>query len=683
MDLQKNVKALQGVGQKTEQALSRLGIETIKDVLHHYPRFYEKYDLPIPIDSIKFNEINVIQGSISSPPQQIRKGRLNIIKTTLKDSSGEISAIWFNQVYLKNKFKIGRKFILRGKIEFKYGQVQMLTPEIYDLEEYNKKIKSLQPIYSLTKGITQNNLRRIINQALKVTYNQLREHWSRDIRTKYKLAEYNYAITQIHYPTNKESLEQARRRLVFDEFVFFQLSLLSFKEEKAIIHNEFNFSNINEIEDVIKSLPYELTNAQKTVWKEIKNDLNSNIVMNRLVQGDVGSGKTIIASLALFYVVKNNCQGCIMAPTEVLAKQHYYSLQELFKPFGIRISMLVGSLKTKEKSEVYNKIKNKEIDIVVGTHALIQEKVEFYNLALIVTDEQHRFGVKQREALSIKGINPHTLVMSATPIPRTLALIIYGDLDVSIIDELPPNRQVIKTYAVETSYRKRIYRFINEEIIKGRQAYIVCPMVDESEELQIESVIEYAKKLEKEFNSNIKIDYLHGKMKPKEKNNIMEKFSENKIQILVSTTVIEVGINVPNATIMVIENSERFGLAQLHQLRGRVGRGKYQSYCILLTDAKNKKTQNRLNILCESNDGFIIAEQDLKLRGQGDLFGIKQHGSIEFKIGDIFQDVDLLKLANKVAKEIINEDPKLKLEKNKIIKERMEAFQYNLEQVVL
>lgn len=682
MNLHTSVTTIKGVGEKTKTLLKKLQINTLEDLLHFYPREYENYKKPNSIKEIQINKINVIQVTIIVKPEIIRKNRLIIIKTKAKDITGEINLIWYNQAYLKNTLDINTSYIFRGKVEYKYGQLTMTSPKYFKEDDYNKKTKSLQPIYPLTKGITQKMLRNMIKQVLANMYNQSKEHLPINIRNRYHLVEYNYALEQIHYPENEKSLLQAKNRLIFDEFLFYQLAIIMMKKQKDTIKNQYILKEVLETQHLINNLPFDLTSAQKKVWKEILQDVISEKIMNRLIQGDVGSGKTIIAGLALLLTAKNNYQSCLMVPTEVLAQQHYESLMHVIRPYNVRIGLLIGSMSNKQKKQMYEAIESHEIDIVIGTHALIQEKVCFKKLALIITDEQHRFGVKQREALTNKGIQPHTLVMSATPIPRTLALIIYGDLDVSVIDELPPNRQTIKTYVQNTSYRNRIYQFIEKEINNGRQAYIICPMVEESENMELESVIDYSEKLKKQVSKNIKIAYIHGKMKSKEKNTIMEQFLLNKIQILVSTTVIEVGVNVPNSTIMVIENAERFGLAQLHQLRGRVGRGDFQSYCILLSDSKSKKTKERLQVMCDNHDGFVISEYDLKLRGQGDMFGIKQHGELPFKLGDFFKDAYLLELSNRAAKQILQKDPLLK--NNDLLKDRIKTFfEYSNEQIPL
>lgn len=667
------VKVLKGIGDKKSILLEKMGIKTIDNLLNYYPKDYE-LNIPVnKISDVKMDEINVIEGTICMITQNIRKNNIVLTKTKIRDDTGEIFVIFFSQPYLKNKLKIGTKYVFKGIVKYKYNMIQIVSPEIIEIDSYKMMINHLKPIYPLIKDISMNFITSIIEQGLSYTKDQLKEFLPEDIRTFYNLAEYNYAVYQIHKPDNNDSIEIARKRLVFNEFLLFALGLNLLKEHSTNIPNNFIINKMMNEKKLLDSLPYTLTNAQIKVWNEIKNDLQSNRAMNRVVQGDVGSGKTIIAALALTIVSDNGYQACMMAPTEVLAKQHYKSIIKILSPLGINVELLVGSMTKKQKEIVYERLENGDISILIGTHAVIQEKVVFNNLALAITDEQHRFGVKQRENLSNKGQSPHILVMSATPIPRTLALIVYGDMDVSIIDEIPPGRQKIETYTVNTSYRERIYSFVEAQINIGRQVYIICPMVEESETLELESVISYTEKIKEKLNDEIKIEYIHGKMKPKDKNNIMERFGNKEIDILVSTTVIEVGVNVPNATLMIIENAERFGLAGLHQLRGRVGRGKHKSYCVLITDSKNKITKKRMEIMCKYTDGFVISEYDLKLRGPGDIFGFKQHGLPEFHIGDIFRDINILKEANLLAKDILDNN-KLSQDEYKFLDERINKY---------
>ena len=654
MNYEDSISVIKGIGEKTQKLFNKIGIYSVGHLLEYYPRNYDTYRPIEPISSVKQEQIVTIEGFITDSIKINKTKKFTVLSCRIQDSTDSIKLTWFNMPYLRNTLKIGSRFIVRGKVNKKNGMLVIEQPKILSKEEYLKTLNIMNPIYSLTHGLSNNAISKATYSIIK-EMSLDKDYLPSNIRKEYNLMDYKKAIKAIHFPKNNEEMLKAHERLVFDEFFIFTLALAKLKEDRQVRTCDFMIANGNDIkESMLKRLPYTLTNAQLRTIDEVIKDMESNRPMNRLIQGDVGSGKTVVSAIALLIVAINKYQGVIMVPTEVLAKQHFESLQEMFDGLGIRIGLLVGSMTAKEKREVYKDIKEHNIDIVVGTHALIQEKVEYDNLALVVTDEQHRIGVKQRENLIGKGNNPHVLVMSATPIPRTLAIILYGDLDISIIDELPSNRLPIKNCVVDTSYRRTAYNFIAKEVAKGRQAYVICPMVEESENIEAENVVDYTETLKLELPPSINVEYLHGKMKPKEKNEIMARFLKNEIQVLVSTTVIEVGVNVPNATVMMIENAERFGLAQLHQLRGRVGRGGHQSYCIIISGNDSKETKQRLEIMNKSNDGFFIASEDLKLRGPGDLFGIRQSGDISFKIGDIFNDAKVLKKANDAAK-IISE----------------------------
>ena len=529
--------------------------------------------------------------------------------------------------YLKSSLRQGMRYIFRGRVVIKNSQKILEQPQIYTVAQYNEIKGVMQPVYPLTKGLSNKTVTKAVKQAIELFDTNLEmEYIPKEIRIQNKLAEHNFAVVNIHFPKSMEDYIQARKRLAFEEFFIFVLAVRSLKTSNARRPNKHIILNDSRTDELIAKLPYKLTNAQYHTWLEIRENMASDKLMSRLIQGDVGSGKTIIAVLALLNTVYSGSQGALMAPTEVLAKQHFESITAMFEKYGIdmQISLLTGSMTASAKKKEYEKIAAGQTHIIIGTHALIQEKVVYKDLALVITDEQHRFGVNQRKDFSDKGKEPHVLVMSATPIPRTLAIIIYGDLDISIIDELPANRIPIKNCVVDTSYRPNAYEFIKKQVALGRQAYIICPMVEESESVEAENVVDYANQLRQEMPSEIIIEILHGKMKPTQKNDVMQRFSDGEIHILVSTTVVEVGVNVPNATVMMVENADRFGLAQLHQLRGRVGRGAHQSYCIFVAGNKSSKNMKRLEILNKTNDGFKIAEEDLKLRGPGDFFGVRQ-----------------------------------------------------------
>lgn len=670
------LRELKGVGEKTEKLFQKIGITTAEELLRYYPRTYDIYEEPVEIASAEEDKTVSIRATIATGIYINQIRNLQVLTTTVADASGRLPVAWFNAPYLRGTLKKGSVFILRGKIIRKKGRPQMEHPEIFTPAAYEEIIHSMQPVYGLTKGLSNKMITKLVHQILD-TRPLHGEYLPEEIRERYQLADANYAIRTIHFPKNMQELLTARKRLVFDEFLLFVLAIQLLKEKTEEAPNTFSMKPVWTTEEIIEGLPYDLTGAQKNVWHEIERDLSGHKLMSRLVQGDVGSGKTVIAFLAMVLSAENGFQSALMVPTEVLANQHYEGFLRLMEEQNIASChpvLLTGSTTARQKREIYQKIADGEVNVIIGTHALIQEKVEYKNLGLVITDEQHRFGVRQREALTTRGNPPHVLVMSATPIPRTLAIILYGDLDISIIDELPAKRLPIKNCVVGTSYRPKAYSFIEKQVQMGRQAYVICPMVEESEGLEAENVTDYARKLQEVLPGEIKVEILHGKMKPKEKNRIMEAFASGEIQVLVSTTVVEVGVNVPNATVMMVENSERFGLAQLHQLRGRVGRGEHQSYCIFIQGNNEENTSKRLKILNESNDGFYIAGEDLKLRGPGDLFGIRQSGLMEFKIGDIYNDAGILKNASEAAGEILALDFDLILPQHKALKEHLKGY---------
>lgn len=682
----KQLRELKGVGEKTEKLFQKIGITTTDDLLYYYPRNYDAYEEPEEIGSLKENTVAAIRATITTGVYVNKIRNLQVISITVADTTGRLAVAWFNAPYLKNTLKKGSCFILRGKVSRKKGRLEMEHPEIFTPAAYEEVLHSMQPIYGLTAGLTNKLIIKLMHQILE-EQNLQTEFLPDEIKEYYHLADDNYALSAIHFPANMQELLVARKRLVFDEFLLFILAVQILKGKTEEAPNAFPMKPVWTTEQIMENLPYKLTRAQLNAWHEIERDLCSHTLMSRLVQGDVGSGKTILSFLAMVLTVENGYQAALMVPTEVLANQHFEAFTKLMEEQGITSChpvLLTGSTTLKEKRRIYGEIASGEANVIIGTHALIQEKVVYENLGLVITDEQHRFGVKQREALTTRGNAPHVLVMSATPIPRTLAIIVYGDLDISIIDELPAMRLPIKNCVVGTSYRPKAYSFIEKQIRQGRQAYIICPMVEESEGADGENVTDYTQRIREIFPSDITIGMLHGKMKPKEKNQIMEQFASGEIQVLVSTTVVEVGVNVPNATVMMVENAERFGLAQLHQLRGRVGRGEYQSYCIFMQGNEQEETSKRLEILNKSNDGFFIAGEDLKLRGPGDLFGIRQSGQLEFRIGDIYQDADVLKAASDAAGGILELDRELTLPQNEMLRERLNSYmKYDLENLGL
>lgn len=675
------ITELKGIGEKYAQLLGRLSVYTVEDLVGLYPRDYELYQEPAFISTLSPDYENtnvVIDGVVSKKIDVYHTGKLAVISTFINDENGDrIKCIWFNMPFLKSSLKLGMRYIFRGRFVIKNGIKILEQPQMYTQSQYSEIEGTMQPIYPLTKGLSNKTVANAVHQALeKFDAGLEKEYIPGYVRQKNELAEHNYAVVNIHFPKSMEDYIQARKRLAFEEFFLFVLAVRSLRNSNERIPNGYIIQNDSRTDDFIEKLPFSLTNGQKSAWTEVKKNMSGKGLMSRLIQGDVGSGKTIIAVLALMNTAYAGYQAAMMVPTEVLAKQQYDSITKMFNNMGVElnVSLLVGSMTAAAKRKVYEDIENGRTDIVIGTHAVIQEKVIFKNLALVITDEQHRFGVNQRRELSDKGNNPHILVMSATPIPRTLAIIVYGDLDISVIDELPAERLPIKNCVVDESYRPNAYKFIENQVHAGRQAYVICPMVEDSENIEAENVIDYAKKLSGELPDDIKVEYLHGKMKASQKNEIMEKFSKNEINVLVSTTVIEVGVNVPNATVMMVENAERFGLAQLHQLRGRVGRGGFQSYCIFVSGNKSKKTKDRLEILNKTNDGFKIAEEDLKLRGPGDFFGVRQSGDFDFGIADIYTDAKVLKSASEAAGEVLDKDPELELEENRYLAEKVSEY---------
>ncbi len=671
MNITDEISILKGVGKKAKEQLNNLNIFTINDLLTFYPRTYEDRRTITNISGVKEGENYTIKAVIKQNPVNIRKS-ITVTKAIAEDDTGKIEVTWYNRPFIKKTIVPYAEYYFYGKCVRVGNKIVMQSPDIEDVENSTSLSSNrIVPIYSIGKNISQKQFRKFVHLAISCS-DQYPDFFTNKIIKDYELISKKDAIKNIHFPVDDDYFFKSRYRLVFEEIFLTRCNLLNIKEMSA---KKSTINNINtDSSELLKLLPFELTNAQKKVIEDIKRDINSDFTMNRLIQGDVGSGKTAIAQIASFILLQNDYQCVLMAPTEVLARQHYESFSKLYESFGIKVVFLAGSLTAKQKRIAYEGIKNNEYQMIIGTHAIIQDKVKFYKLGLVITDEQHRFGVRQRQVLTEKGENPHILVMTATPIPRTLGLILYGDLDVSVIDELPPNRKSVKTYNVTSKYLPRIYEFMRKEINEGRQVYAVCPLIEESEDekSKLVSVYEFADNIREnlpEFN----VESLQGKMKQVEKDEIMDRFSSGETKILVSTTVIEVGINVPNASLMVIINAERFGLSQLHQLRGRVGRGSDKSYCILVSDSKGELTKNRLNVICESSDGFVISEKDLQLRGHGDFFGTRQHGIPDFKITNIFSDIDIVAEVENLHKQLNDNDYISKGEK-KLIDEQLNKY---------
>lgn len=663
--LSTNIQYLKGVGPKRAARLRRLNIDTIEELLYFIPRSYDDRTEFKTLRDSKIGEKVGLEIQIIGHGNIIRpRKNLSILKVPFKDSTYNGYLVWFNQDYLKDKFTIGEKLRVNGKLNKIGNEIQLMNPIVEKTNQMDK-LGKIFPIYPLTDGLTNNEIIKIVKTSLNEYLNYVKEFLPKDTLNKYNLIDIKEAIINIHFPQSNLMLKEAKKRLAFQELLTLQMGLFLIKNNNNQQYKGIKFEKHEAISEFIQNLSFKLTNAQLKVFSEIEEDMEKETQMNRLVQGDVGSGKTIVAILAMYKAILSGYQAVMMAPTEILATQHYESIKGFFSKYNINTDLLIGSISPKNKEEILVRLKKGEINILVGTHAIIQDSVEFNNLGLAITDEQHRFGVKQRAILSQKGKNPDILVMTATPIPRTLALIIYGDLDISIIDELPPGRKEIETYAVGSDMTVRVNNFVKKQILSGRQAYIVCPLIEENESLDINAAEELYKSFKDDIFKEFRVGLLHGKMRPREKENVMDEFKNHKIDILVSTTVIEVGVNVPNSNIMVIYNAERFGLAQLHQLRGRVGRGEYQSYCILINESNSKVSRERMRILQSSTDGFVISEKDLEMRGPGEFFGTKQHGLPELKIANLFTDIDILKLAQKEAIEILRKDPRL-LENNHV-----------------
>ncbi len=671
-----DIKALKGIGDAKAKQLLRLGVFTVLDLLTYFPVRFEDRTRITKVCEVQHDESVCVNAKVISDVTEhyVRKG-LTYYKVQVRDDSGIAVCIFFNNKYIKTLLHRGYEYTFYGKVNVRRGVREFISPE-FELASLHSCTKRIIPVYPLTSGVTQKFLRKAISDAYELYHPYLRDIIPADILKEYSLCPIDYAIRNIHFPESPDALEIAKKRLIFEEFFILQTTLRKMREsgkkEKGI-----KFTHI-DTSPFTSALPFSLTNAQKRVVNDISRDLESGNMMSRLVQGDVGSGKTIVAALSMYVCAKNGFQAAMMAPTEVLARQHYLDLSPMLESFGIKCALLTGSTKSKERKEIYDGLENGSIVAVFGTHALITDKVNFKKLALAITDEQHRFGVRQRMCLSEKGESVHTLVMTATPIPRTLALIIYGDMDISIIDELPPNRQVIDTFSVGEDMRQRIYAFIRKEVDKENRCYIVCPSVEGNEDMPLKSVTEHYATLSKEIFPDIPMGIVHGKMKAADKESAMADFVSGNTKILVSTTVIEVGVNVPEATLMIVENAERFGLSQLHQLRGRVGRGKEKSYCVLFTSSYSEETKERMKIMVKSNDGFKISEKDLSLRGPGDFFGTRQHGALQFKIADLANDLSVLKDSGVAAEKLLSSDSELEKEENIYIREATERLEKTL-----
>jgi ATP-dependent DNA helicase RecG len=659
--LDADIQYLKGVGPKRALKLHKLNIFTVEELLNYFPVKYEDRRAVKNINEICDQGKYLLKVRIFEKPKHSRiKKNMSMIKAICKDDTGFITLTFFNQDFLIDKLIVGEYYYVFGNVKIAYGKLETTNPEI---EQMNKdwKAGNIMPVYGLTYGLSNNEITKLVKTALETYYEEIQNILPEEIIKKYRLTSKKIAVKALHFPSDNRKYSLAKRTIAFEKLLIMQLGLFNIKNNMSNESSDIKIRNAGLSEKLLSAIPYKLTKAQLKVISEIKEDLKSQKTMNRLIQGDVGSGKTVVAVYAMLMAAGSGYQSSMMAPTEILALQHYETLKEFIKmaELDVNIEILTGSVKLKEKEEILNKLKSGEIDIIVGTHALIEDNVEFNNIGLVVTDEQHRFGVRQRAKLSNKGKAPHILIMTATPIPRTLALMIYGDLDISLIDEMPPGRQKVITSIVTDKEKTKAYDFIKNQVDNGRQAYIVAPLVDESEVLELNSAVEIYKELKSSYFSGYKLGLLHGKMSNSEKEEVINKFYKGRINVLISTTVVEVGVNVPNAVVMLVLNAERFGLAQLHQLRGRVGRGNYQSYCILVNESKSKKSKDRMNILKRTNNGFIIAEEDLKIRGPGDFFGVRQHGLSKLEIQNIVNNVETVQQVQLLSKKLIEENPTL------------------------
>ena len=678
------IQSLKGIGPAKSKLFNKLGIKTVEDLFYHYPRGYKDKSIITDIRDLVPEYQYTIKAAVDAKPVEIRsKKGLLLVKLPVSDETGRINIMWFNNRFIKNTIKQGDELFFYGKVKLIGRDLIMESPEFEKTASTSSvNLLRIVPEYPLTEGLSHKDIRKAVFTALEHTEGKLTDIFPEDFRKRYQLAEINFCVNNMHFPETMFNMKLAVNRFKFEELFILQSGLIHIKRMNSSEEQGIAFKAYDERE-FVNELPFKLTNAQLKVVDEIFKDMENNKPMNRLVQGDVGSGKTIVALLAMYKCTRNGYQSLMMVPTEILAEQHYLTFKQLLEGTGIRIELLKGSMTAKEKNAVLQKLQNHEADIIIGTHALIQDKVEFAKVGLVITDEQHRFGVRQRTVLSDKGSNPDILVMTATPIPRTLTLILYGDLDISIIDELPPGRKKIETYFIDSSKKERFYNFVKKDLDKGRQAYFVCPLVEESEKLDLSSATKYRDELQNKYFKEYKVGLLHGKMKADEKNQIMEEMRQGKIDILVATTVIEVGVNIPNATIMAIEDADRFGLAQLHQLRGRVGRSEHQSYCILVSDSDSKIATQRLKYMTKSENGFDIAEKDLELRGAGEVLGQKQHGLPELKIADILNDTVLLK-QSRDAVEYLYDSGKLEEPDYQRMKKELDSrFKRILEEIAL